>query len=465
MSAVLSSDGTCLHTALDPPVDQPDFVNRLDARFGGAFQRDQVRVTWTLESLLTWMHADSDLKVQVSQAVPGGVFIGWSPDSETFAPALDGGRLPLRDGALGWSSLELLTPADHPDLSQVAAARDWGDHAASAGRSVPSAWLRSGEQVDRFLFAEGFLDLSLDVGFQVDDRSVRLWNDSEHDFGELLIIDVVGDQAGYAVVERLDADGLVDRRRPIRQARGVDEVKAEVDQRLHKAMAAAGAEGAEIDAGLGERVDRWFGAEGLHVVGLLPPPHAQAALPLTLDPAPRSLTQVILMDLQLLTPAQVDAVRSRLYDEPPAAALQAEFGAITEPALWQIWDVDKLLHPVAERALRELRPATTELRRQAGARGEPVILGGVDRVVLRQVMDESMGHFVAWAVEHGGKGHLVVKFVVGDDGAVTEVSTKSGGLGSAEAESCLYDEVRVLRFPPPQGEGEAVVAYTFAFSP
>lgn len=62
-------------------------------------------------------------------------------------------------------------------------------------------------------------------------------------------------------------------------------------------------------------------------------------------------------------------------------------------------------------------------------------------------------------------GKVTVKWVIGSQGAVTQVSTQGSTLNNARVESCLNARVKSWNFPPPKGGGIAVITYPFVFRP
>jgi hypothetical protein len=62
-------------------------------------------------------------------------------------------------------------------------------------------------------------------------------------------------------------------------------------------------------------------------------------------------------------------------------------------------------------------------------------------------------------------GKLVLSWVIGEQGRVVSVKTKSNELGSAEVASCIMNNLRTWRFPePPTNQVVEVEAYPFFFS-
>lgn len=62
-------------------------------------------------------------------------------------------------------------------------------------------------------------------------------------------------------------------------------------------------------------------------------------------------------------------------------------------------------------------------------------------------------------------GKVTVKWVIGTNGTVSQVSTAATTLGNAKVENCINARVRSWNFPPPKGGGIAVITYPFVFKP
>ncbi|WP_373045501.1 AgmX/PglI C-terminal domain-containing protein [Vulgatibacter sp.] len=62
-------------------------------------------------------------------------------------------------------------------------------------------------------------------------------------------------------------------------------------------------------------------------------------------------------------------------------------------------------------------------------------------------------------------GKITVKWVIGSQGRVTQVSTVSSSLNNARVASCINARVKSWNFPAPKGGGIAVITYPFVFRP
>jgi TonB family protein len=61
------------------------------------------------------------------------------------------------------------------------------------------------------------------------------------------------------------------------------------------------------------------------------------------------------------------------------------------------------------------------------------------------------------------QGTVKVRFVIDRDGSIKYAAVRSSQLQNSIVESCVIDEIKRLRFPPPDGDGTIVVTYPFTF--
>ncbi len=99
--------------------------------------------------------------------------------------------------------------------------------------------------------------------------------------------------------------------------------------------------------------------------------------------------------------------------------------------------------------------------------GEPVILGSLDKQVIRRVVTDKKSAYRqcydASAGKTGKAGKLVLKFIVNGQGKVTSAKVAEDGLHDAKTTNCLLSETKTLRFPKPKGGGIVIVNYPFVF--
>jgi hypothetical protein len=100
----------------------------------------------------------------------------------------------------------------------------------------------------------------------------------------------------------------------------------------------------------------------------------------------------------------------------------------------------------------------------------PIILGALDRSLIDGVVKKHMNQ-IRYCYERelgpnptlGGK--IVIKSIIGKDGAVSEASVDSSTMGNARVEECVVQRFMGMDFPQPKGGGIVIVSYPFEFSP
>ena len=85
---------------------------------------------------------------------------------------------------------------------------------------------------------------------------------------------------------------------------------------------------------------------------------------------------------------------------------------------------------------------------------------------VNRTMQSSAPAFEACMVERpspSSKGTAAVLFAIGADGKTRRVFVTASTLESADADACLAEEVKALRFPPIAGAAETKVTYPLRF--
>ena len=101
---------------------------------------------------------------------------------------------------------------------------------------------------------------------------------------------------------------------------------------------------------------------------------------------------------------------------------------------------------------------------------EPIVLGSIDKSVIDRVIKQHLAQ-IRYCYEKeltrdpSLAGRVVLKFVIGKDGAVTSVEIKETTLADETLEACLSARFLRMRFPAPAGGGIVVVSYPLVFSP
>jgi Ca-activated chloride channel homolog len=101
-------------------------------------------------------------------------------------------------------------------------------------------------------------------------------------------------------------------------------------------------------------------------------------------------------------------------------------------------------------------------------RGQPFIMGSLDRDVIRRVIKGRLpGVRRCYETQllkvPNLSGKIGVRFTIGGDGLVTQVEVSTNTMASAEVQACVVAQVKALRFPKPIGGGVVIVSYPFIF--
>ncbi len=97
-----------------------------------------------------------------------------------------------------------------------------------------------------------------------------------------------------------------------------------------------------------------------------------------------------------------------------------------------------------------------------------VLKGSLDKEIIRRIVQEHSAQVrgcyekeLAASPKLAGK--VVMKWIVGADGSVTEAHTESTDLKNANVEGCIEKTILTWTFPKPKGGGIVIVNYPFTF--
>ena len=100
--------------------------------------------------------------------------------------------------------------------------------------------------------------------------------------------------------------------------------------------------------------------------------------------------------------------------------------------------------------------------------GTPVILGSLDKEIIRRVIRENLPQ-IKYCYEReltrtpGLNGKVQVKFVIGANGHVQTAAVAESTMKNKAVESCIRGKVKGWLFPKPKGGGIVIVTYPFIF--
>jgi hypothetical protein len=119
---------------------------------------------------------------------------------------------------------------------------------------------------------------------------------------------------------------------------------------------------------------------------------------------------------------------------------------------------------------RRLDSSSQEAGPQPGVeRGNPIILGALDRSQIDQVVKSHLEQ-IRFCYDGGLNknpklfGKIVVKFVTAKNGSVSSAQTEVSTMKSPIVEECVNKEFLRMEFPLPEGGGIVIVKYPFVFN-
>ena len=112
--------------------------------------------------------------------------------------------------------------------------------------------------------------------------------------------------------------------------------------------------------------------------------------------------------------------------------------------------------------------AATLVATRSEAEEPAAVKGSLDKSVIRNVIRQHIGEVkkcyeIELEKNKNLAGRVMVHFVIGPDGKVTESSIQESTLHSPAGEQCIAAAVRGWEFPKPRG-GNVVVSYPFVLA-
>jgi hypothetical protein len=378
-TVVTGSDGVLLRGLHHEEEDLPAFV--WDRMRAGTLP-GSLSVVTKMETPVAYFHTPKPLTAKVSVEFPLGVLTQWYPAAWRFEPQLGGEpptaspigdpaldpRFPfateecrakfgrVAGGLLDWSTVEVLAPdADvEADLPEAPLDRYTWSHARSVAANpirvtgVPGA--AEAPQVERFLFYRGLGNVPLPLRVQAGpgtagyDGGLRLVNaDADRAIGPVFLLRVSpGGSAFTSLPSGVEAGATLDAAAPDPDASTLPaEAFADaLGAALSEALESAGLYADEAAAMVATWRRQWFHTPGVRVLYLSPQAWTDAQIPLRIDPVPDQMIRVMVIRVEVLTPAIEDEdykFAAALDSDPATAAVaRAHFDALgrfAEPRL------------------------------------------------------------------------------------------------------------------------------------
>jgi hypothetical protein len=347
-TTVAGADGHAIDwLPVSGPTDLPCFVNHFqgplykvvldDGTVSLPLTYDQLRSglrgTVRMETPVLYFYASRDVDMDVTVRFPLGVITEWYPQATVSQPGAYATM--LRDGTastLTWHHVGI-RPGSAPTLPTDANASHY-----YAARDTDASPVRVDVQNEKFLFYRGVGGFQVPVAAAMTDTGkMRVTNLGGAALPFVVVFDNRDGQIGYRVIGALTGETIVDP--PV-----LNGTMAALRQSLEGALVSAGLYAKEAHAMVETWRDSWFEA-GTRVFYVLPTQAVDAILPLTVTPAPTSVTRAFVGRMEVITPATMRTVSDALAEVDNATL--AEYGRFLGPI------ADRMLeHASADQRLR-----------------------------------------------------------------------------------------------------------------
>jgi hypothetical protein len=318
-TTVAGEDGSAVEwLPLGGPVDLPCFVYSFNRMLkggprGGPFP-DYTTARWSLkgtvrmETPVLYFYATRPAIVDVAVQFRRGLFSEWYPDAAVNLPPQYGmlSRPGLTDaettGSMWWKDVKVLPQAPTALDESVFPTEQSPSHYYAARMTDASPVEVKGER-EKFLFYRGVAGFDSPIHATLaGDGTVTVTNRAGAEIPQVMLFTRHGSQIGYHVHARLGANQQVTLDRP-----AADRPLDAVTQELERTLVEQGLFVKEAKAMIATWRDSWF-EDGTRVFYIVPPSTVDAVLPLSVNPAPKSIVRVFVGRAELIDAADIDVV-------------------------------------------------------------------------------------------------------------------------------------------------------------
>jgi hypothetical protein len=289
-----------------------------------------------LETPVVYFYSDQEQKMDLNVNFPNG----WI--TECF-PRADSVRRVASEGRICWSNLTLFPANRTIDLpTHNAPAND----PYFAARETDSDLVRvsATNEIEKFLFYRGAGDFKTPLRVTMKNSfSVTLANTGNEPLPHLFLLDVRNTNGNFIRIDELkpgEERTVVPPSATKVGLRPGDELEMALGNSLAAALVQSGLYPREAQAMVNTWKDLWFRENGLRVLFVLPRTWTDSVLPMTLNPAPKKLTRVMVGRAELLPPGLEEKLSRQITEardgNPAASARVCEtlkyLGRFAEPA-------------------------------------------------------------------------------------------------------------------------------------
>jgi hypothetical protein len=312
----------------DDRVNLPDFIPQItkQARKGPAWLRLGVLQFQT----------DEGQTLEMTLQTPLGILTQWWPSANSVAPRLSNRPLQvLKDGQLAWTGLEL-RPKETPEYRSLPA-----DCLFGPLREASRTGLIGNGVAEAMVFYRGLLDQPPGVvalpGTAPGSLMVR--NQSGQALQQVMVLAVHRDKSWWQVIPAMAPGATLEVAAPAHLEK-LETMALAASSRWREVVTQAGLDEKNVGSMMALNEQAWFHEEGLRLLYLAPGDLIAKLTPIKFAPEPRSLTRVLVNQVDCPAPWELDHMRELI------AALGAISFKEREAAEAELRDLGKEIEPM-----------------------------------------------------------------------------------------------------------------------
>jgi len=333
LTNVVASDGHLLPGLHHEEDDLPGFVADRMAQA----QQTPMIVRQKMETPVTYFYSPQPRTVRVNVRFVKGIFTQWFPYVQNTEPNLFltnpmdpssivdpwiSSAVPISEqcelrkadgviaGLLDWGSVKILGPNEAPILAGPTTDTNW-DFARATKANALQVHVGNRDYHEKFLFYRGTGNFNLPLAATTTEDTVKLTNsDAAEDMRDVFVLNVTSTGAGFSLAGNAGPTQSLSAKIPAPDL-PLDVFKKALGQALVKSLLAQGLYADEARAMVATWERSYFLTPGVRLLYLLPQTHTDKIIPLQIDPAPDALLRVMVIRVELTTPAlerRVDAL-------------------------------------------------------------------------------------------------------------------------------------------------------------
>jgi hypothetical protein len=290
-----------------------------------------------METPVIYFYADRETTVSVRVDFVNGKITEWYPQARTvYVPDKYNLRNP---SILDWGRITVMPGAEENFITEAKESHYY------PARETDAAPIRicgnNGDQREKFLFYRGVGTFELPITARLEGSRVVVANTAAENIPKFILFENRAGKVGYHIHDLSSGEDAIDR--PALD-QSIDSLAIE----LENLLVSEGLYEKEASAMIKTWRDSWF-EEGLRIFYIVPRKTTDRILPITIEPAPKELTRVLVGRMEVITPEMERAIQQQVAMlESDSADIQSvartiirKHGRFSEPVLKGILEKTK----------------------------------------------------------------------------------------------------------------------------